>query len=270
MKVCICGTIKNVGNYLTSIFQNMEKIGTFFDDYVILLYYDHSTDNTLEQLMTYQKNNPKMFFYVNRSPLFPYRTHNIAKGRNYCLKMINLYYKDYEYFIMMDCDDVCAGTLNENVLKYSLSIKDYWDALSFNKKDYYDIWALSISPYLVSMRHFHNIDNGEKEMKNYITNILNNKPKNKLVKCLSAFNGFAIYKSSIFLNSIYDGGLRLDLIPKKKIKWNQLILKDKIKYVYKGDSENSIYEDCEHRSFHALAVNKYNAKIRISPLILFD
>ena len=29
------------------------------------------------------------------------------------------------------------------------------------------------------------------------------------------------------------------------------------------------FEDCEHRSFHAIAINNVDAKIRISPEILF-
>jgi hypothetical protein len=270
MKVGICGTIKNVGIYLPVIFENMEKIGSLFEDYVILLYYDYSTDNTLDQLKEYQEKNPKLKFYVNKFPLSCYRTHNIAKGRNYCLNMMKLHYSDYEYMIMMDCDDVCVGNLNLDVLKYSLLRKNSWDALSFNRKDYYDIWALSIFPYLISFRHFKNTSNGEKEMKKYITNLLNSIPKNEFIKCLSAFNGFAIYKTSVFLNCVYDGRLRLDIIPQKIIKINQHFLKDKIQYIHKGNSENSIYEDCEHRSFHIQAINKFNAKIRISPLILFN
>jgi hypothetical protein len=54
MKCCICGTIKNVEQYLNKIFQNMELVGSLFEDYVIILYYDNSTDNTLQKIKNYQ------------------------------------------------------------------------------------------------------------------------------------------------------------------------------------------------------------------------
>jgi hypothetical protein len=271
MKVCICGTVKNVGEHLSRVLENMEKIATLFEDYIIILYYDHSEDNTLEILKNYREKNPKLIFYVNKSRLSSFRTHNIAKGRNFCLQKIRETYSDYEYMIMMDCDEVSISSIKVNLLKYYLNRSEFWDALSFNRKDYYDIWALSISPYIVSDRHFHKMLNVENIMKNYVINILDKVPKNKLVKCCSAFNGFSIYKIPIFMNCIYDGRLRLDLIPKNIIRKNEIILKDKIRKVFTNTgAENSVYEDCEHRSFHLQAIKEYNAKIRISPCLLFE
>lgn len=270
MKVCICGTVKNVGEYLSRVLENIEKIATLFEDYVIILYYDHSEDNTLDILKNYREKNPKLIFYVNKSPLTKFRTHNIAKGRNFCLQKIRETYSDYDFMIMIDCDEVSTCSVKVDLLKYYLNKSEFWDALSFNRKDYYDIWALSISPYIISYRHFHKMMNIENIMKNYVINILDKIPKNKLVKCCSAFNGFSIYKIPIFINCIYDGRLRLDLIPKKNIRKNEIILKDKIRKVYTNSgAENSIYEDCEHRSFHLQAIKEYNAKIRISPCLLF-
>ena len=59
MNCCICGPVKNCGPYLSKVLDNMAKIGSLFDDYTILIYYDKSNDNTLEILKNYQikKNN---------------------------------------------------------------------------------------------------------------------------------------------------------------------------------------------------------------------
>jgi len=274
MKVCICGTVKNVGRYLNSVFQNMEKIGSLFEDYVIILYYDNSSDDTLELLKKYQIINPKLLFFVNKKKLFKSRIHNIARGRNFCLNIIRQKFSNYEYFIMMDCDDVCSGNIKLDVLKLHLQEEkiNKWDALTFNRTNYYDIWALSIRPYVVSMRHFHNMEKVESIMKTYVKKLLNGVTDDKLLSCYSAFNGFSIYKSNIFLNCYYDGKLRLDLIPRSLININQLVVKDKLKLnnTTISKSEDSIYEDCEHRSFHLQAVKKFNAKICMSPQILFE
>lgn len=267
MKCCICGAVKNVAGFLDKIFSNMEKIGTLFDDYVIILCYDPSGDDTLQKIKDYKSKNPKVQFFVNKSEMSPYRTHRIAFARNCCLDMIRANYSNYEMFIMMDCDNVCVGDIKLDVLRNNIH-KSGWDALSFNRHDYYDIWALSIRPYVFSYLHFEPDASGS--TKKYIENIMANTPSNKLVKCSSAFNGFAIYRTNKFLNCRYDGRIRLDLIPKPFLIKNMQVNKSPI--VYKescGAGVNGKFEDCEHRSFHLEAINKNGARIRISPECIF-
>ena len=112
MRCCICGTVRNCGKYLDKIFSNMEIIGSIFDNYKIILYYDISDDNTLEKIKNYQRINSNLILYENKNKLLPYRTHRIALGRNKCLNIIREQFSDYEYFIMMDCDDRCAKDIN--------------------------------------------------------------------------------------------------------------------------------------------------------------
>lgn len=271
MKVCICSTIKNVGEHIGKVIANMERIGSLFEDYVILLYYDYSTDNTLSIVKNYQLKNNKLKLFINKCPLSSFRTHNIAKGRNFCLQTIRKNYIHYEYFIMMDGDNVCSGNLNIHILKNYLLIPETWDALSFNRDDYYDLWALSINPYVISVRHFHNQVNAEKQLKNFINRKLANLKNHQLLSCFSAFNGFCIYKTPFFINCNYSGKLKLALIPYRMRKWNEKLLKDTVKINYKNNkNEDTIYEDCEHRNFHLEAIKKNNAKICISPHILFS
>lgn len=259
MKCCICGTVKNCETYLDKIFLNMKIVGALFETYQIILYYDHSTDNTLAKLKTYKSLYPDHFqYHVNHEPLSSFRTYNIAKGRNVCLNMIKEKYSDYEYFIMMDCDEVCSGNIKQQLLLHYLRRND-WDSLSFNHpSSYYDIWALSKDPLFVGYNHF---QNGHAIYKNYITNIIEKTPKDKLIPCFSAFNGFAIYRTNKFLNCSYNGEFSLNYLP------NQCIQKN---IVFAGKIINrDVKEDCEHRRFHFQAIKENNARIRISPHCLF-
>jgi hypothetical protein len=258
MNCCICGTIKNVGPYLDKIFSNIEKIGTLFENYVIIFYYDHSSDNTLEKIKEYQqKVGHKVIVYVKEVEMSKHRTVRIANARNGILQIIREQFSDYNFFIMMDCDDKCSEDVNINVLEKYMQRND-WDSISFNKKIYYDIWALSIHPYLFSCHNFRK--NQTSVMREYITRILKNVPTNTLLKCESAFNGFAVYRTSKFLNCSYNGHLQLDLIPPELLKKNISVC----------DSQIFISEtDCEHRSFHMQAIKQNNARIRISSEIVF-
>lgn len=260
MKCCICGTVRDCGMYLDNIFGIMEKIATLFEDYRIILYYDKSNDNTLEKIKNYSIKNNNLIYYVNTSEMLKYRTHRIAAGRNKCLELMEKVCPDYEYFIMMDCDDKCNYRINLELLKNYL-IRDDWDSLSFNHPaGYYDSWALSKRPYVLSCHHFSNCGLGQK----YIKKIITNTPRNSLIKCISAFNGFAIYRKKKFENCWYDGRFRLDYFPKKFITQN-IACAGPILF----KSENELHEDCEHRFFHFSAIKKNNARIRISPLCLF-
>lgn len=272
MNCVFCGTVKNCGNYLNLVFENIEKLGSLFDEYAIVVFCDKSNDNSHEILNEYIKKNHRLIFYYNPTPVSKYRTHRLAHARNECIKMVYTKFHNYPYFAMMDFDDVCSQPVKTDVLKKYLH-EDTWDALSFNKQPYYDIWALSIQPFVVSFRHLEKIDPKERplnntnkkiEMQNYITKILAD--SNQLVSCISAFNGFAIYRTSKFVNCYYDGRLRLDLLPQSYLDFTLKKTRHKFKF---GDYECTRWEDCEHRSFHIMAKNKNQARIMIAPDVLF-
>ena len=263
-KCCICGTIRNCGPYLDKIYQNMIQIGSLFDDYRIIVYYDNSTDNTLQKLKEFSQANNKFLLFINKSPLSKYRTHRIAKGRNYCLQTIRNFFSDYEYFIMMDCDDKCAYNLKEDVLKYYLKENTGWDSLSFqHPTGYYDLWALSKRPFVGSCHYYGNCD----QVKQYIEGIIARVPKDQLIQCLSAFNGFAIYRTKKFLNCVYNGHYQTNYIPANLLEENKKsVLK---KHHFQIESFNKEKEDCEHRFFHIMATLNNNARIMIAPVTIF-
>lgn len=263
-KCCICGTIRDCGPYLDKIYQNMLQIGALFDDYKIIVYYDTSKDNTLEKLKEFSQSNSKFLLYINKEPLKKYRTHRIAKGRNHCLQTIRNFFSDYEYFIMMDCDDKCAYNLKEDVLKYYLvDKKDSWDSLSFqHPTGYYDIWALSKRPFVGSCHHL----NHYAQAKQYIETLITKTHKDQLIQCLSAFNGFAIYKTNKFLNCVYNGHYNTNYIPAKLLDENKKTVSRGPYYITSSNN----FEDCEHRFFHMLAVFKNNARIMIAPVTIFN
>ena len=270
MNCCFCGPVKNCGPYLSKVLENIEKVATLFDDYTIVIYYDQSSDNTLEILKNYQAKNPKLNFYVNSNIKSKFRTHNIAIARNFCLKFIRNNREKYPFFIMMDFDDVNAKEINLEPIRNSLKRND-WDGLSFNTSPgYYDIWALSIKPYYFSYLHFKQTPIFNHDIfKKYIDHLVKNVPNGGLLKCLSAFNGFGIYRTHKFMDTYYDGRIRLDLMPKNFINDQSKVTKSKVIYK-KYDIVNGHYEDCEHRSFHLQAIRNSGARILISPEIIFN
>jgi predicted O-linked N-acetylglucosamine transferase (SPINDLY family) len=288
-KVYICGCVKNCASFLEKVFVNIDKIVSLFDDYKIIIAEDSSNDNSLEILKIIKERYNNKFIILsvpendNLNEDFTMRSKKISNARNEIIKYIyNENRSDFQYFIMMDMDDVSCGKMDTDVLNTFLEreklvgnkYEGEWDSLSFNRKYYYDIWALSIEPYIFSCFHFPGDLNTVEVMRKYITNKLNNLKNNDLLECDSAFNGFAIYRISKFTDCKYDWKFKtnFDSITnqyKHKLYNNELAFGLKI-------SSNTICHplvnpttDCEHRFFHMNAIEKSGARIRISPQCLF-
>lgn len=279
MKACFCGTVRNCGQYLQKVLNNIDLLGNeCFEEYSVLIFYDDSKDDSLPQLLQYQQNFfalkkqvPKRFqvyIHVNHETLYPHRTWNLAKARNFCVDYVLKHFPSYEFMIMMDMDDVNSKTVFPETLKQYLHRAD-WDALSFNTMPvYYDTWALSIYPYCFSHNHFEGNAKQATEMRSYVNSLLGNLPKGKLLPCISAFNGFAIYRLSKIINCKYEGMLNLNKIPKEYISSHGEKVKSKLAFHNLGHIDPA-KEDCEHRMFHIDMSLKNNAQIRISPEKLF-
>jgi hypothetical protein len=98
--------------------------------------------------------------------------------------------------------------------------------------------------------------------------LLNKLPKDNLLPCISSFNGFSIYRTNKFLETYYDGRIRLDLVPKRNLLAHMKASNSRLIFK-KYDTLDGKYEDCEHRPFHIMARQKSGARIMISHEVLF-
>jgi hypothetical protein len=268
MNCCICCPVKNCAPYIEKVIDNMHLLGSIFDDYEIIIFYDNSNDGTIQKLINYAKKSAKVNFYVNPNDTTPYRTHNIANARNFLFDYVKKRIDKYNYFIMMDGDDVNCKNCNPEIIRKYLT-RDDWDALSFNTSPkYYDIWALNIWPYCFSYDHFNNNDQFYGIIQNYIVEKLNKLKPGQLLPCISSFNGMSIYKTEKFLNCYYDGRIRIDLIPKRNMLAHMKAANSGLVFK-KYKSSDCRYEDCEHRAFHIMARQKNGARIMISSEVIF-
>ena len=252
-RVCIAGCVKNCGKHLDSVFQNIRKVVSLFNSYEVVIAYDESNDNSMAELT--RLSNEFNITILNAHSKSDNRCRNICNARNVLLEYIEK--NRYTHMVMMDMDEVCSKPIHLSVVEDALD-RDDWDAVSFNRTDYYDIWALSIDKYRFSRLHFDGYENSNPaiDLKNYITDKLNTTSPNDLVECESAFNGFAVYRPEKFRGCRYN--------------WN--IAETAVKFMTPADLEGvniRFPEDCEHRQFHMSAIQD-GARIRISPKILFS
>jgi hypothetical protein len=245
----------------------METIGNIFEDYRVIFFYDTSDlwyDKTLDVIKEYQTRNPKVSLIVNPTPLTNVvKTCKLAHARNACLQYIREQCPTFQYFVVMDCDEICTPPIKIDLFKKYLQRTD-WDALSFRRSHYYDLWALSMRDLIYSCWHFQK-PHALPVYQNAIDSALRDCPPGGLVQVYSAFGGFGIYRTDKFIDCVYDGNSRLDLIPPFLLKKNVELCGEIAPYQWDGPNQ-----DCEHRSFHIQAKLMNNAKIAIAPESLFD
>ena len=274
IKSYICGCTYNVEPYLEKVLKNIQHLSEIFDDYYIIFSHDDSEDNTLTLLENFMMKHPgKMKIVQGNKQLGDIRTQNIANARNKILYTIKeLGFQDFDYFIMMDMDDVNAGKMNLPVINTFIDSERNeeplpWDSLSFNRIIYYDLWALSIEPYTFSCNHYNNVRKVKHLMVQRVKDAMGQSilqdPNHGLVPCISAFNGFAIYRTKKFININYEWNVHktLTIYPKYIIdQMSRAVCEQPI----------NRHDDCEHRYFHIRASQLSNARICISPMCLFQ
>lgn len=264
----IGGCVRNCASHLDKVFLNIRKLSTKFEDVCVIIAYDESHDGTYEKLI-YHGNHFRTFSVITFDSLLNGRIKNLTRARNSILEKIRFltkndeYYQFWEYFIMMDMDDVCSGNMDIDILDDYMNRYD-WDSLTFNRREYYDIYALSYEPYVYSCWNWGPYENCWKmvtTMNKDISDRLSKLPTDELFDCFSAFNGFGIYRIQAFEGCFYGHTIPSPFFEIEQIEENERLAEMKI------DSSNR--GCCEHVSFHINALKKNGAQIKISPKILF-
>lgn len=267
---CLC--IRNCERYLPKFFDNLTKLSKYFKNFEVIFVYDNCNDNSENLLNEYKnKSNYNIRLIHNINNKHPFRTVRIANARNVCLDVIYNEIKDVDFHIMIDADDVNYCDWDIDLILYYLE-KDNWDALSFNRKAYYDIWALLLPEY---MYHCWGFGRYSRTVTPYLQSKIvkhldNLKDRDDLFECLSAFNGFGLYRTPKFVNIKYNGYCN---------DFNHLLNKeDVIKSILRLRSElniNNLFisesnECCEHLYYHLTAIRDNNVRVRVSKYMVID
>jgi hypothetical protein len=283
---CVIGLcVYNNERGLPSVLSNIIAISQskLFDKITIVAFYDASADKSYSILESFKnqyqhsksgfsselietviissdKKEIRMSFGNASRVTNKSRTMRIANARNQILNYMRSAQKQgayNKYFIMMDSNEyACVGQINIDTLRDALQRSNEWDSISFNREaGYYDYWALSFDPHIYSFFHLQNKDETHQAMiASFATKLNASRDSQNFISVYSAFNGFAIYKTNMFLNCSYSADIHIQLFPKHLLPRKLL---------------NHFKNDCEHRKFHLEAIKKNRARIMVSPLSIF-
>ena len=283
--VIICGVCKNIENAALNTIVNVERLGARFNDYVVILYENNSTDRTVEILMNWANENHHIIFITemlsdeellsfssarawNNAPC---RMELIARARNIVLEeALDKQYDDYPYLIMADLDFMCDWPIDEIIR--SIKIDSPWDVIFANgvgrSCNVWDRFALRNSQYPL----------GSELLGNLWWEQLGNSPLKMpqslgLVPVYSAFGGLGIYKRECIGNARYSGLVTPELERLYRYIFSQCSLdnpqlqdylnfigiphtdSDEIPVIWIKSSGYDMPVCCEHLPFHASIFN---------------
>lgn len=212
--VVIVGTAKNAEDYLSTIIDKMEMLGSLFLRYNIIIYENDSEDNTLNILIDWEKRNKNVKIISEKNLNFNYRTHTLMYARNILLnEALKL---NSEYLICMDMDYVNYGITKEGFLS-CFDINLDWAVLGANQSQvYYDLWALRTYDNWMDYDCWSCVHIEKKSIDECIFKKFINIPIDKdPIKVLSCFGGLCLYKTKFLYNCSYNGKTDNSLWPEK-------------------------------------------------------
>lgn len=259
--------VHNSETGLPAVFANIRAIAPLFKALKVVIAYDNSMDRSWDLVKEFQEEfgRSSVEIYTDTRRGAQIRTHRISNSRNEILKRIRFVYPDYEFFAMMDCNGYsCVGPIRPAVLE-SVLARDDWDAVSFDREaGYYDYWALSYDPFIYSIYHFNSNKNVHAIMREDFERRLAEAraaDPEALIPVFSAFNGFAIYRTAVFIDCSYSWTIDMKYFP-MDIVFKQTFLLD-------ANIRDLLLDDCEHRKFHMEAIHEKGARVRVSVQSLF-
>ena len=278
--IAFCCPVRNCAKYLPYIFRNISLLRENNNYKISCIFcYDHCTDNTESLLFDYQKIYKEDTYISIIDNEHPLRTVRISNARNECINILYTKLTNVDYHIMIDCDDV-------NMYKWDIRLinnyinnfdDDDWDCITFNRRPFYDMWAVLIDHY---KHHCWGFGKNSKKaislMKRYIHTKLRTVKNCNSIYCISAYNGFAIYKTPKFINIRYNGlysNIKKVITDKEREDTFKYFRENHKIEIYENDGSGQLdnrkanIDDeccCEHIYYHASAIKQNNCIIKIS------
>lgn len=210
-KVLICGVCKNISAAVPNTIENMEKLGSKFVDYRVIIYENNSTDGTERLLNEWAHRSEKVYFLsetLTQEKLPSTREGGIARARNIVLSLVrDLPYTSYKYLIMVDLDFIDPWPIDEIV--NSLKTEKDWDCIAANgirNGSYYDRYAFRscawpVGPEFVGCRWWTDLYQNWFSLK-----------EGDWLPVYSAFGGLAIYKTETIILFSYSSEVTDSLV----------------------------------------------------------
>lgn len=215
-KVLICGVGRNVEKAFENTKASIQKLGSEFLDYRVIIYENNSTDLTKKCYEKWALQDPHVIFFTEKLSSREIRkrmemkqsnrTEKIAMARNRVLDAaMDPRFNDYQYVVWADLDFLEPWSVDE-IVETVLHPKKEWDAVFANGA--YDLFALRSKQFPVG---FELLGDTYWKKLDLMWENLKFEEDGSWMDVYSAFGGIGIYKRDSLKGCRYSGVVTRDL-----------------------------------------------------------
>ena len=192
------GCAKDIEDKLHHSLKDVVRLAEEFDDYVLLIYENDSSDKTVDVIKRFSLYNPRVKLISERN-VPGTRTQRLAHGRNLLLTIAKEQYPEFDFLVVMDLDYNRSNT--RSIYQIANTMPHHYSGVTaVSRNIYYDWWAFR-SRDLNMDYDCHNKGKCHDWSHKWGEKI--NQSRRKVE---SAFNGIGIYRlSNIPDNAMYVG-----------------------------------------------------------------
>ena len=250
-KIVFCGLARNCAKQLENNISLLNRLGSYFKDYKIVVYENNSTDNTKKIIQKFnidligEDDNESFEKGVSES-----RIKRMANYRNKCLDWIKDKYSSYDYVLLIDYD---INTFSIDGILNSLS---YEGDLNFDGigsvsvyirvcphkgtavNVHYDAWAFKMFSWFEEFSN-KELSKNREWFSSWIPPI-----GGTPVKCISCFGGLMLYKMHSYISGKYDthlSSVHKNIFCVEHSAFHESLYLNGYKNIYMNPSQKTIY-----------------------------
>lgn len=264
----IVGLCRDISPFQSALESNILRLSVAFADYRIVLF---AGDASLPSLTAWKARDDRLLILPESQSGYDGKTSMMVHARNKLRDTVtemhsarlhtshagNTTYPEEAFVVVMDLDDANKLEFNTTVFAEAMRHSSEWDVLTFNRRNYYDIWALRHAHLDVNIWSFGEDSRtmmgiAKRDLARQLA--ATSTQGWRFMPVISAFAGLGVYRLRVMQGCQYSQASEA-YVP---ATW----LSRKGKTVYGPQGE------CEHVPFHACLRAKHGARIVISPEFL--
>ena len=254
-KAIFAGCARNCAEAIPYVLNNVSRIAGLFAESAFVFVENDSRDATKNQISSWCRRtaNARLISLDGLAATYPFRSPRVAISRNRYLSLVRSEFRDFDFLIALDCDEVNAAPIDlgavERAIEFLTADADRAGVFGNTDGVYYDLWALrhptkcpgdaweEVCDYALA----HGVPDDEAFAQTFAKRLFTIAPDAPPLEVDSAFGGLGIYKvQSILKNKRHHIGHEMKLMSEAAGP-----------RPYESAAREMGWQRCEHVSFHA-------------------
>jgi hypothetical protein len=147
-RAIFAGCARNCAEAIPYVLNNVSRIARLFAESAFVFVENDSRDSTKNEISAWCRRTPnaRLISLDGLAASHPFRSPRVAISRNRYLSLVQSEFRDFDFLIALDCDEVNAAPIDlraiERAIEFLSGEADCAGVFGNSDGIYYDLWAL--------------------------------------------------------------------------------------------------------------------------------